>query len=96
MKTSIIERAAIIAASVDRLAHLNAEIATATAEAQAIKAEFIANGQDVYVGALHKATVVHTIRESLSPEKVKQLLTPEAYASCLNATPVHSVRVTGL
>lgn len=84
----------VLSASVDRLAVLLASIKELTTEADAIKSALMAAGPDVIEGTLHRATIVHSIRESIDSKAVKERF-PEVFASCSRTSPTHSVRVTG-
>lgn len=84
----------ILAASVDRLAILLAQIKELTTEADAIKSALISAGPDVIEGTLHRATIVHSIRTSIDSAAVKERF-PEVFATCSKTSPTHSVRVTG-
>ena len=86
----------VLAASVDRLAVLNATIKQLEDEKDAIKAALLSAGPDEIVGTLHKAVITHSIRESLDSAKVRDMLTPAQYAKCTRSQPVHAVRVYGL
>ena len=85
---------AVLGASVDRLAVLLASINELTTEADAIKSALIVAGPDVIEGSLHRATIVHSIRESLDSDKVRKFLTPAQLVKCVRHSPTHRVCVT--
>ena len=73
---------AVLGASVDRLAVLLASIKELTTEA------------DVIEGSLHRATIVHSIRESFDSAKLRDYVDPKVLAKCVRHSPTHCVRVT--
>lgn len=85
---------AVLGASVDRLAVLLASIKELTTEADAIKSALIAAGPDVIEGSLHRATIVHSIRESFDSAKLRDYVDPKVLAKCVRHSPTHCVRVT--
>lgn len=85
-----------LATKVERLASLNAQIKAREQEASEIKAELLSCGMDYIEGSAHAATIVHSIRTTLDPERVRALITPAAYASCEKTAAVHSVRISDL
>lgn len=80
----------------DMLGNINAEVAMLEEQAGAIKAELAASGEKTIVGALFKAEVVVSERNSLDPKATKALLERLGIEPPMKSTFVQSVRVKSL
>ena len=83
------------AVAVDMLGHLNAQIADLSAQAEFLKKELKAAGEGAYEGALFRATVSMSERETLDMKAVREKLTPQFIRAHTNVTQVVTVRVAG-
>lgn len=82
-----------VGAIVDQLGRLQAQIADLEAQADAIKTTLAICGEGAYEGALFRATVSKSERNSLDMKAVRAKLSRQFIAANTNVTAVTSVRV---
>ena len=94
MNTAVLSRSVSrrLAAQVDALGSLNAQIAELQGQAELIKAELKSTGLDTIEGALFKCVIAEVWQSRLDSGQVKALLTPAQIAACTRMT--QSVRLT--
>lgn len=81
--------------TVDALGKLQAQIADLEAKEKLLKAALIESGAGAYEGALFRATVSESERNTLDMAAVRKKLTPQFIAAHTKTTPVVTVRVSG-
>jgi hypothetical protein len=93
MNAAILSRTASrrLAAKVDTLGALNAQIAELQGQAELIKAELKSTGLDTIEGTLFKCAISLVKRATLNSGRVKSLLTPAQIAACTDIS--ESVRL---
>jgi hypothetical protein len=94
MNTAVLSRSVSrrLAAQVDTLGALNAQIAELQGQAELIKAELKSTGLDTIEGVIFKCVIAVVEQARLDSSKVKALLTPAQIAACTRVT--ESVRLT--
>ena len=93
MNTAVLSRSVSrrLAAQVDKLGSLNAQIAELESRAELIKAELKSTGLDTIRGTLFKCAISTAQRGVLNRGRVMALLTPAQIAACTDIT--ESVRL---
>ena len=93
------DQSQILAAQVDQLGYLLAQISSLTKQANAIKdqlkdAATLPGGSNVFDGSLFRATVVSADRELFDGEKFKSVHGEDAYKQFTKISASFSVRTT--
>ena len=78
--------------AVDRLGHLNAQIAALTRQAEEIKDALKESGETEVIGRTFRAVVTETTQITLDTKMVKAILTPAQVDACSVAS--HCQRVS--
>jgi hypothetical protein len=79
---------------VDELGHIKAQMANLVMREKALKTQLIDAGVGAYEGDDYRASVSHSVRETLDMDAVREKLTPQFIAAHTRATDVFSVRVS--
>ena len=93
MNTAVLSRSVSrrLAAQVDKLGSLNAQIAELESRAELIKADLKSTGLDTIEGTLFKCAISTVKRATLNSGRVKSLLTPAQITACTDIS--ESVRL---
>jgi len=79
---------------VDELVSIDAQIKALEKTKDKLKEQIVALGEGSHPGHLGYVSVALQARKSLTPDKVKKLLTPEQFESCYTSGASIVVRVT--
>lgn len=84
----------LVAAAVDALAFVEAEIAILDTRRERYRAVIIKHGVGRHEGTFHTATVSESVRATLNMDAVRAKLSPQFLAKHTRRTTVTSVRLT--
>lgn len=79
--------------TIDTLGHLQAQIADLTKRADVLKAQIKSQGEGAFEGALFRATVSVSDRETLDMAAVREKLSHQFIAAHTRITPVITVKL---
>ena len=79
---------------VDELGHIKAQMANLAMREKALKDQLVAAGVGAYEGDDYRASVSHSIRETLDMDAVREYLSPQFKAAHTRTTEVFAVRVS--